>query len=569
MRKKGILNRILCIVSALAVVCTAVSCRKTEEAAVKTVLVTDPGLLPLTEGKERPVITVGIQRSVYTEDYETNEYTLWLEEQTGVDLQFVLFSPDKAETARQLQNMVDSNQKLPDILMRLENLDNSTLNSLGEAGKLIDLKPYFDNYAYFWDIACDRVEDPKLISDIMKCGIDSRTDACYGFPWVEVANPDTSTDTVAYNVWFNRKWLDAIGEPVPETAADLKRVLKGFSENDLNGNGKKDEIPSVCYTDGYRCDMIQWMINAFVYCDDTNFYNVTDGKLWVPYNTAEYRRALCYMNELYSEGLISPRSFTISNDDELKEIATPADGVAVCGLVGAHTTRNMDKTNDVVQEYTASHPLADETGKGGYGVRVRANVKYNTAITKDCENPKLAFRLLDFISSDEAMCRCRFGTRGRDWDWAGVGELDYAERQAGIKLYNPDVYVSRNNVNWHWITSGIMNFRKNTNVYTRSYGSNSDSVREATTLLIENNREAGTPDETVWSLAYNYQEQVIVNLYADRLKEYVRKERNRFISGIVDPKSDEDWNAYVNGLSSLGLESCILAAQSAWDRMNR
>lgn len=102
-----------------------------------------------------------------------------------------------------------------------------------------------------------------------------------------------------------------------------------------------------------------------------------------------------------------------------------------------------------------------------------------------------------------------------------------------------------------------------------SYGSNSDSIREATTLLIENNREAGSPDDTVWSLAYNYQEQVIVNLYADRLKEYVRKERNRFISGIIDPASDEDWNAYVNGLSSLGLESCTLAAQSAWDRMNR
>ena len=58
--------------------------------------------------------------------------------------------------------------------------------------------------------------------------------------------------------------------------------------------------------------MVEFLVNAFVYCNDTNVFNVTDGKVWVPYTTDECRQALIYLNKLYSEGLLSPLFYTIS-----------------------------------------------------------------------------------------------------------------------------------------------------------------------------------------------------------------------------------------------------------------
>lgn len=93
---------------------------------------------------------------------------------------------------------------------------------------------------------------------------------------------------------------------------ELYEVLKKFATEDHNGNGKADEIPLVGIDVNYRSDVVEFLVNAFVYCNDTNVFNVTDGKVWVPYTTDEYRQALIYLNKLYSEGLLSPLFYTIS-----------------------------------------------------------------------------------------------------------------------------------------------------------------------------------------------------------------------------------------------------------------
>ena len=102
--------------------------------------------------------------------------------------------------------------------------------------------------------------------------------------------------------------IHAASYPVDE----LYEVLKKFATEDHNGNGKADEIPLVGIDVNYRSDVVVFLVNAFVYCNDTNVFDVTDGKVWVPYTTDEYRQALIYLNKLYSEGLLSPLFYTIS-----------------------------------------------------------------------------------------------------------------------------------------------------------------------------------------------------------------------------------------------------------------
>jgi putative aldouronate transport system substrate-binding protein len=44
--------------------------------------------------------------------------------------------------------------------------------------------------------------------------------------------------------FMNKKWVDQVGKQIPTTTEELYDVLKAFKENDVNGNGNKDdEIP--------------------------------------------------------------------------------------------------------------------------------------------------------------------------------------------------------------------------------------------------------------------------------------------------------------------------------------
>lgn len=50
------------------------------------------GELPLVQPGEDNVITIGVNTNPRVSDYKNNALTKWLEEQTGVDLQFVQFA---------------------------------------------------------------------------------------------------------------------------------------------------------------------------------------------------------------------------------------------------------------------------------------------------------------------------------------------------------------------------------------------------------------------------------------------------------------------------------------------
>ena len=43
-------------------------------------------------------------------------------------------------------------------------------------------------------------------------------------------------------LWINRDWLDKLGLPMPQTTEALTEALLAMAGNDLNGNGRQDEL---------------------------------------------------------------------------------------------------------------------------------------------------------------------------------------------------------------------------------------------------------------------------------------------------------------------------------------
>ncbi len=526
--------------------------------------------LPLVKDGESVTLTIGVPQSSKVEDYETNEYTLWLEEQTGINLEFVYFASTSSEYATQLSLMVAGGEKLPDILWRTLGMTSSSMYEYGEDGYFVDLAPYFESSAYYWNEAYDNITSEEGRRQIWLRDTDPSNGAIYAFPSIQVTNDN---DLVKNYVAINTAWLDAVGADMPQTTQELYEVLKKFASEDPNGNGKADEMPLVCAVDVNYADALEYIIGAWVYVNDKDFFNVTDGQLWVPYTTDEYRQALIYLNKLYGEGLISPMCYTLAKNGELKPIFTPSEGPAIAGVFGGHPTLTTETDNETVFEYQPLPVLKAETPLGGYALRATPSYdelffsyKFDNFITSDCENPELAFKLLDFMCSQESAIFQRYGRKGVHWDYAKEGATDAMGQPALFEVLDDSVYSGQNNINWHNIACTVLPY----NVYAPAYvddGSYSSRLTDLKMAYRANILSKEGPAESANGIVYSTEETKTVSELASNLSDYMEQARAMFVTGVLDPNSDADWQAYLSNMDSQGLADYLRLAQEAYSRM--
>lgn len=527
------------------------------------------GKLPLVEDGETVTLTIGIQQNPNVEDYDTNDLTVWLEEQTGIDLEFVMFSSDNTEAVQQLNAMIGGGEKLPDILYGINGVTDSLRNQLGEEGYFVDLKPMIEEYGYyFWEQynkIADKFNYENEVKGVFTYGVDPGNGALYGMPYFGKGG----IDKCATMAIINKTWLDAIGKDVPTTVEELEEVLKLFATEDPNGNGIADEIPYIGQINGYRADATEFLINAFVYCNDTYFWNVDDGKLWEPYTHDQYREALRYMNDLYEQNLFSPLTFSIASGSEMQALATPLTGDNTVGVCVFHPTLGLDVNSPYLFDYVPLNLLDDASGEGlgGYAPDNMDSYKWNTFITSDCADPVLAFKFLDFLSSDEAHLRTRYGVEGVHWRWATDEDPDdqYGSRPDYVLL--EDVWSSQSNALWH-TESGHLSST------TAPQDENADLTVPANfrkyvlNFPIGNEQTTKRKDETVHTLVYNTEENQYVTEVATTIQDYIEEQRALFIAGTVDIDDDAAWDNYLQTLEAMGLSRWQEIAQTAYDRMN-
>lgn len=521
------------------------------------------GQLPLADPAEGKTLTIGLRQYATTEDYDTNAYTLWLEEQTGINLEFVLFDFDQANASTQLSLMMAGGEKLPDIVFDCI-ADAVSLFEYGEDGYLLDLNEYIDEYGYYIWEAIDCIQNETDKATILSNGYDPSNGALYGLPSYD----GPSMNSIGSLMWINQKWLDAVGAEIPTTTDELYEVMKLFATEDPNGNGIADEIPMLGYVNGWRADVAEFLINAFVYASDTTIFNVDDdGNLWNPYDTDEYREAMKYLNKIYSEGMLSPMFYTITTGSEMQTLVTPADGVSLVGVIGAHPSLCCVADSENFKEYVALPPLKDNTGAGGYAVWRNNTFKYiYGSITADCEDPVLAFKFLDFMYSQEAMLRERYGVLGVDWEYPEEGAVDFKGEPAYFKVINPDAYGSQNNQCWHTVFSNINDANMNNEAYV-SDGSWSSVTNEGFSQIWAAYKAAPVPNKVLPNLVYTVEENEVVAEYQTPVTEYIEEARAMFASGVLDPNNDADWETYVNNLTAMGIYEFMEVAQKAYTRM--
>ena len=528
---------------------------------------TDPAANPLLPNAKDPVtLTIGIVQNVSVIDYETNDYTKYLEEQTGYNLDFVLLSSDHAEAITQLTAMMAAGEKLPDIIYGVNGLAD-LVHDWGNQGYLLDLTPYMNDKdgatKVFWTRMKENFSESEVNFWTAK-SFDSIDGKYYTIPSVQVSGGDK----LAAMAFINQQWLDKLNLKIPTNWDELVNVLRHFRDDDPNGNGKKDEIPMLGGVGVYRADPITWLMNTMFYIDDNSmngnhFFCADDsGKLFYPQITEQYREALKKIKVLVDEGLLSTSSWTIANKTEMLAAAAGIDDTTARAgiLIGHKTVLFPTAGNAVVNQYVGFNnwgywPLEDNNGRN------------TLCISADCKNPNEAVALVMAMMSEESAIRARYGIEGRDWEFQKDENGNEKRYQINANTWSG---ADPQNITWCFLDGVICNFQTTKYAGLAKYEDPMTDANKLSKMYADYWKnyvamsEKTSPKYVVHDLIFNAEEAEANGDIKTTLSTFIASSRAEFLNGTRN--LDSDWNKYVEQFNALGTAKYLENAQAAFNR---
>ena len=500
------------------------------------------GTFPIV--KERKTLSMLTSASPLIQDFDTNYYTKKVEEKTGVDLEISLLPA--TDGGQKFAVMVASQTELPDII-------NAVPGSFDEycyKGIAIPVNEYYADpeVSYYFHQATTEEQREELLKNSRLADGNNYSIFRYSkVPWNEYS----------YRGWINQTWLDKLGLPVPETTEDFYNTLVAFKNNDLNGNGKADEIPFMGSTDGWNQNPIPFIMNAFIYTDPKqNYLFVEDGKVDVAFNKPEWKEGLEYINKLVKEGLISPLSFT-QNVTQFKTILEDPTKQVMGAIAAGSLTVYTDAKSSNRQDMQPMKPLTGPNGKcyATYNPSIPNNATY---ISKYCEDPETAFRVLDFMYEPEMVITARYGEQGVHWEYLTEAEKANAgvDFSGNVPTFKEIVNIWNQSQNSHWIgVHPTINMGAN-----QVLPPETDMTSVTVPLYMDKH-----PEEIIANLTHTSDELLDLSDIETSIKSYVQECMTRFVMG---DKPFSEWDSYVKELEDMGLAQYLEIKQGAYDRMN-
>lgn len=502
--------------------------------------VTPAGQFPIT--KEKTTLKVMVKGSSIVENFATNEFTKWLEEKTNIHIDWEV-APEK--TFAEKLNVSLASGDYPDVLLNM-NVTPVQQSIYGKDGVFIPLNPYIDKYG---------VEMKKMFEQVtyVKDLITMPDGKIYSVPQVN----DCYHCSLGQKMWIYKPWLDKLGLKMPETTEEFYQVLKAFKEKDPNGNGKADEIPLVGATNGPSSTLDLFLPSAFIE-KDFNLRYVKDGKVQLAFNQPEWKESLKYLNKLFTEGLISPQTFT-QDRNQLKQMGMNPEIPILGAIASQNQTVFVDVDNARFKDYVSVPPL-----KGPTGIRSTAYNPYAVSagqyvVTNKAKNPAAAFRMADLLLSEEATLRSTQGRPDQEWVRPAQGELAVNGKQA---VWKPIATFGKLQ-NIHWAQAGPS---LRTNELRLSVAADPKNSLE---LVLYNETKKyepfGTnPSKIVPPLFFTNEQAEELSTLEKTLTDYRTEFFAKTVTGSLDV--EKEWNNYLSTLDKMNIKRYLEIYQQAYDQ---
>lgn len=342
-----------------------------------------------------------------------------------------------------------------------------------------------------------------------------------------------------YNIfpYINGDWLNELGLEVPTTCEELHDVLVAFKE------AKGD-------------DCIPWITGPWVnlYGIVFNYFGSSNGWLHVkegeyvygPYERADqFKNALAFMNQCYSEGLIDTDFLT--RDDDSKNSLISQNKVGFFTAPGDNGTMwsegGIDGLNFLIP--------APFSGAGATPLMPTTNGIGNAYFVSTAAENKLdkIMEVMNFIYSDEGATLFSYG----------VEDVTYTVAEDGTKVFT-DLVMDHE--------LGAVNGRRqlgiNPNPFVHvSLGTAWDALMhpESVAGLQRHKDYLALPNPVLSPTADEADE--TTQLFAD-ISKYIGSSIPQFIVG--DMSIEKDWDTFLKTLESLGIERYIEIIKGEYDR---
>ena len=549
MKKK--IKSILALLCAASMVLAGAGCGKQKQNETAGTVaadenVTAPGELPIV--KESITLKVGVLSSSKIKDYNTNAFKKYIEEKTGIKLDFYEFPSSGGYD--KLNVMLASGTELPDVICGF-GLDRSVILQYGSDGVFLDLTDYMDKYGYWMKNVYENTKI-KNFEGYLKTADGKK----YFMPVVI----EQYGNYYAGKSFINKAWLDKLGLPMPETIDDFANVMRAFKTQDPNGNGKADEIGFTGSIGGWNEKPVNFLMNSFIYDDFRDGYVVDENnQISLNYTSEDYREGLEYISKMAQEGLLDVQCYTQSNDI-LRSLCS-ADELTVGAFTSSSPDNLFPTGSERLKDFVALPPLKGPKGVG-YAEIQEYTANSSGFITKYCKNPLAAFRFLDFMMSEEASIFSRFGVEGTDWKKADentkalFGDYGFEAKILPILPYGVVQNSHWFQLNPAFLSSGILD--------TMAWdGDELDGEYFKAKALKAYEGKGPKNSFVVSQMLLGLDDMKEFNgLYTD-ISNFVKENISLFVTGKKN--TDGDWKEFQQGLENLNVSRYLELAQKGYD----
>lgn len=462
--------------------------------------------------------------------FDTTRGIQLLEEQTGVDLNWTLIDADSY--ADQF-SIVMASGDYPDYLGAANSMVSGGIDALIEQEICVDVVPYLDT----------------CLPDY-KAGLYSQND-----DYRKYITSDSGYIATLYNYeeqstmgsYIRQDWLDKLGLAVPETYDELHDVLTAF-KNEIEGC----DYPMLLTQNwDYSNNMFVGGYGTSTYGAGSDLgYFVEDGKVQAGVLSDNYRDYVQMLHDWYAEGIIGEPTLNVVNSMQINEYLLSnqcgfgngqSDTLSASAVAAAGGDYNMRAIKEIVREKGDTFKLYKNAGQPGNG---------GWAVSTACENPEIAFKVINWMWTEEGYNAMNFGVEGETYNVVD-GKVEFTD----LIVNNPNgmnaMFNSCSEISFFDLPFDFCMDRK---IATLS----NEAEAEAQEIWRTN-----TSDEMRYFGSLTIEESEQYTAMAGDLFTHAAENISKFVTGT---KPMSEWDGFLDELRSMKIEDCIALKQAAYDR---
>lgn len=266
-------------------------------------------------------------------------------------------------------------------------------------GALLDLTDLLPEYApHLWESV------PQETWEAIKAADPTGEGRIYYTP--------TLCNYVRHSGLIRQDWLDALGLDMPTTQEEFVNVLRAFKNDDPNGNGIADEIPTGGRAEARWMDYLFAMYGVAMW-EGYPQWDLYDGEITYSAVTQNMRDALEFISGLYAEGLLDEES--LLNDK------AAWDGKVNTGNVGVfyqweeqtyNYALNIENATGVQADWSVLPVIQVEGYEGFITEKPTVGAAFAINAADDEEHIKACLRVLDFYGDPDMSLTLTLGPEG-------------------------------------------------------------------------------------------------------------------------------------------------------------